>query len=34
MKRSLNVEKVRNPANEDSDLMVTENYGGDMGVYR
>lgn len=34
MKWSLNVEKVRSPVNEDSDLMVTENYGGEMGVYR
>lgn len=34
MKRPLNVEKVRSRANEDCDLMVTENYGGEMGVYR
>lgn len=34
MQRSLNVAKVRSRANEDCDLMVTENYGGEMGAYR
>jgi len=33
MTRSLSVEKVRSPANEEGDLMVTENYGGETAVY-
>jgi hypothetical protein len=33
MKVSLSEEKVRTPLTEDNDLMVIENYEGEMGEY-